>query len=264
MALLLTSSAYAADHSSHAWTGPQTGQHYQGQIQQSGGARGYFSGGFNPQRGGNPGVSGSPRNSFFVRNTPVTSPPNRAAPTFGSRNQLQFWHGGNWFGQWQNGGTGGANSIQQWHGRNGFSQNQNSGNPIPNQSWSRDRQTGNWFDQSRGFDRNRRNDRGAQSNNWDDRARNYGRRDYGRNEWAGRRFDDGDYRRPDGWFYRRWNDGDYLPANFWTEDYWLTNWWAFDLPAPSYGCEWVRYGNDALLINIYTGEVLDVEYGIFY
>ena len=27
---------------------------------------------------------------------------------------------------------------------------------------------------------------------------------------------------------------------------------------------WVRYGDDALLIDRYTGEVIQVEYGVFY
>jgi Ni/Co efflux regulator RcnB len=47
-------------------------------------------------------------------------------------------------------------------------------------------------------------------------------------------------------------------------DYWLTDWWMFDLPIPPYGYEWVRYGDDALLINTYTGQILEVEYGVFY
>ena len=37
---------------------------------------------------------------------------------------------------------------------------------------------------------------------------------------------------------------------------------ALDPPPP--GTVWVRYGNDALLIDRYSGEVIQVVYGIFY
>jgi len=33
---------------------------------------------------------------------------------------------------------------------------------------------------------------------------------------------------------------------------------------PPVGCEWVRVGSDALLVDIWTGEVLSVEYGLFW
>jgi hypothetical protein len=33
---------------------------------------------------------------------------------------------------------------------------------------------------------------------------------------------------------------------------------------PPYGYEWVCYGDDALLVNVYTGEILQVVYGLFY
>ncbi|HKD21615.1 MAG TPA: RcnB family protein, partial [Rhizomicrobium sp.] len=46
--------------------------------------------------------------------------------------------------------------------------------------------------------------------------------------------------------------------------YWLTSWWLFDLAIPPYGFEWVRYGDDALLVNVYTGQILEVEYDVFY
>jgi Ni/Co efflux regulator RcnB len=33
---------------------------------------------------------------------------------------------------------------------------------------------------------------------------------------------------------------------------------------PWAGYEWVRYGNDALLVDVDTGEIIRVEYDIFY
>jgi hypothetical protein len=36
------------------------------------------------------------------------------------------------------------------------------------------------------------------------------------------------------------------------------------LPARRSGCEWVREGSDAVLVNIWTGEVLSVASGVFW
>ena len=54
-----------------------------------------------------------------------------------------------------------------------------------------------------------------------------------------------------------------MPFLFLTSYYFL-DYDAYDLPPPPYGYRWVRYGPDALLVNVYTGEVEDVVYGIFY
>jgi len=105
---------------------------------------------------------------------------------------------------------------------------------------------------------------GTRPGNWNNRPRTFDRGAYSHNVTAERHFHYGSYRRPSGWYYRRWSYGDYLPAMFWAREYWLTDWWLFELPIPPYGYEWVRYGDDALLVNVYTGEVLEVEYGVFY
>jgi Ni/Co efflux regulator RcnB len=36
------------------------------------------------------------------------------------------------------------------------------------------------------------------------------------------------------------------------------------LAAPEPGFQWVRYGPDLLLVNVTTGQVVDVAYGVFY
>jgi Ni/Co efflux regulator RcnB len=105
---------------------------------------------------------------------------------------------------------------------------------------------------------------GQRPSNWNERPRDFSRRDYQFNATATERFHWGNYDRPDGWYYRRWGYGEYLPGAFWARDYWLTSWWLFDLAIPPYGFEWVRYGDDALLVNVYTGQILEVEYGVFY
>jgi Ni/Co efflux regulator RcnB len=85
-----------------------------------------------------------------------------------------------------------------------------------------------------------------------------------RNVVASRRFHAGAYRAPRGYRYRRWSYGAFLPRVYWGRDYWITDFLAYGLFAPPAGLVWVRYGPDALLIDEYTGEVIQVDYGVFY
>jgi Ni/Co efflux regulator RcnB len=68
---------------------------------------------------------------------------------------------------------------------------------------------------------------------------------------------------PSGFGYRRWGVGQRLPRLFLSPGYFI-NWSAYNLGPPAPGCEWVRYGPDALMVNRYTGQVVDVAYGVFY
>ena len=72
------------------------------------------------------------------------------------------------------------------------------------------------------------------------------------------------YVRPAGWYSHRWVYGEHLPRAFFAPDYFILDFTAFGLIAPWDGYEWVRYGDDALLIDIETGEVIRVEYDVFY
>jgi Ni/Co efflux regulator RcnB len=74
----------------------------------------------------------------------------------------------------------------------------------------------------------------------------------------------GSYRRPHGWYYRNWVLGDILPTLFFSRDYWLNDYYDFGLVSPPPGTMWVRYGDDALLIDRNTGEVIRVVRGVFY
>lgn len=85
-----------------------------------------------------------------------------------------------------------------------------------------------------------------------------------RNVVAVHRFHAGLYRAPPGYQYRRWVFGERLPAIYYARDYWLTDFLAFGLFGPPDGYVWVRYGPDALLIDEYTGEIIQVDYGVFY
>jgi hypothetical protein len=69
---------------------------------------------------------------------------------------------------------------------------------------------------------------------------------------------------PNGWAYRQWAIGAILPPLFLVPDYYYPEWAALGLEPPPPGDQWVRYGPDLLLVNIATGQVVDVAYGVFY
>lgn len=69
---------------------------------------------------------------------------------------------------------------------------------------------------------------------------------------------------PFGWGYRRWGIGSYLYPNYYSSSFWLNDPWQYRLP-PVYGpYRWVRYHDDALLVDIYSGQVVDVIYNFFW
>jgi hypothetical protein len=82
----------------------------------------------------------------------------------------------------------------------------------------------------------------------------------GHNYW---RFYAPRYHWPHGYFYHRYEVGGFLPREFWLDDYVIDDWALFHLDDPMAGFEWVRYGPDILLINIDTGEVVQVIYDAF-
>ena len=69
---------------------------------------------------------------------------------------------------------------------------------------------------------------------------------------------------PHGWAYRRWVVGAALPPLFLAPAYYYSGWAGLGLPPPQPGFQWVRYGPDLLLVNVGTGQVVDVIYGAFY
>ena len=69
---------------------------------------------------------------------------------------------------------------------------------------------------------------------------------------------------PHGWGYRRWAIGAALPALFLAPAYYYADWADVGLSPPPPGFQWIQYGPDLLLVNVTTGEVVDVAYGVFY
>ena len=150
------------------------------------------------------------------------------------------------------GGEGGYRPNGGWQGQPG-----GQGGYRPNGGYDRG-QPGAGYDRGRpggGYDRGRPN-----GGDW-----NRGWRQDQRYNWQGYRdshrdaYRVGRYRPPSGygWGYRRYGIGAALEAGFFAQDYWIGNPGYYRLP-PAYGpYRWVRYYNDALLVNVYNGQIVD-------
>lgn len=145
-------------------------------------------------------------------------------------------------------------------------------------NWSRDndRRTDvqrNWngndrsrFDNNRSrFDGNRNwsgNDSRRWNNNWrrDNRYDWFSYRNANRNLFRGDRY----YSPYRNWNYRRLSIGFMLQPLFYSSSYWIDDPWQYRLPDAYGPYRWVRYYDDALLVDIYTGEVVDVINDFFW
>ena len=145
----------------------------------------------------------------------------------------------------------------------------------------RDNDRGGWRGDREGW----RGDRDGWRDNRGDRDRDRDRtyrgnyRDWDRGSW--RRNDRYDWRRYRdahrevysigryyapyyGYSYRRIGIGITLGSLFYTNRYWIDDPWSYRLPEVYGPYRWVRYYDDVLLVNIYTGEVVDVIYDFFW
>jgi Ni/Co efflux regulator RcnB len=98
---------------------------------------------------------------------------------------------------------------------------------------------------------------------WDQRPATVDRGAYQHNFQAARAYHAGPWRGPRGWRPHHWVFGEFLPRAYWGPQFILGDYWLFSLEVPPVGYEWVRDGNDALLVSTTTGEILQVEYGVF-
>lgn len=131
-------------------------------------------------------------------------------------------------------------------------------------SWSRDR--ANWNqnrDYRQGQVRTSDHDRwrnGGWNRDWrNDRRydwRNY--RDHHRSV-----FRLGIYFDPFGYGYRSFGIGYRLQPVYFGQRYWIDP-AMYGLPFPPPGAQWVRYWNDAVLVDMYSGEVIDVIHNFFW
>jgi hypothetical protein len=170
-------------------------------------------------------------------------------------------------GNWQGRNRGNQNSIypQAWQG------NPNDPRLRHYQELERrNQQGGNDRRDWRGDNRNDRGDwrgdnRGGR-NNWNRNWRNDNRYDWQRYRYSNRNaFHLGPYYSPyRGYGYNRFSIGIFLDPFFYDQRYWIGDPWQYRLPPAEPGTEWVRYYNDVLLVDVYTGEVLDTIYDFFW
>jgi Ni/Co efflux regulator RcnB len=117
-----------------------------------------------------------------------------------------------------------------------------------------------------------RNRYAARDSNWN---RRYGDDRYWRRDHGGRRqfFYRGHYRPairlrpyhyPRGYYYTTWRIGAYLPMLFLSAQFFYDDYYQLGLAPPPPGYRWVRYGPDLLLVELYSGQVVDVVTGVFY
>jgi hypothetical protein len=69
---------------------------------------------------------------------------------------------------------------------------------------------------------------------------------------------------PHGYGYRHWGIGGILPAIFLSSAYFYADYAAFGMGPPPPGFQWVRYGPDLVLVNLATGQITNIVYGVFY
>lgn len=178
--------------------------------------------------------------------------------------QGQGQGGGSGNHHWQGNGQTNVQGGQNWQGGNGGNGgNGNNGDNGGSRHYRQD-MSGHWSDNDHG-------DHGHDNHNWDrgDHG-NWNRGNWDRNNWQVFRdrnrslFHLPRYVGPRGYSYRRFDRGYRLEPFFYAQQYWIDDPDEYQLP-PAYGpYRWVRYYNDALLVNIYTGEVEDVMYDFFW
>ena len=214
---------------------------------------------------------------------PQLAPPQVSQPTMPpamSRPERDGRGRGDQPGMWTRGRPADAGAREQqrreWQGQRGDAQRQWDRNHDGRRDWDRNNDGRRDWDNNRrdddrrwgGHDNDRRWD-GRDNRRWDnnDRYRSrprYDRRNYPSIWRPSERFRVSIYRPPVGYYHRDWRYGDILPRGWWSPSYYISDWWQYDLPIPPIGYEWVRVGEDAYLIDTFTGRIVQVVYDIFW
>ncbi len=74
----------------------------------------------------------------------------------------------------------------------------------------------------------------------------------------------GFYHDPFGWRYRPYSIGWRMWPGYYRSSYWLNDPWRYRLPYAPAGYRWIRYYDDALLVDTWDGTVVDVIHGFFW
>jgi nickel/cobalt transporter regulator len=72
------------------------------------------------------------------------------------------------------------------------------------------------------------------------------------------------YYDPFGWGYQPFSVGYRLWPNYYSSNYWINDPYQYRLPYAPPGTQWIRYYNDALLVDMYSGQVVDVIQNFFW
>ena len=175
---------------------------------------------------------------------------------------------------------------QRYDGNRGnWRGNQNNQGSIYPQAWQGDpndprlrryqeleRRNQQGYNNDRGNWRDNRNDRGDWrgnrngQNDWNRNWRNDNRYDWQRYRYSNRnQFRVGPYYSPyRNYGYNRFSIGGFLDSLFFDQRYWIGDPWQYRLPPAYPGTQWVRYYNDVILVDVYSGEVIDVIYDFFW
>ena len=109
------------------------------------------------------------------------------------------------------------------------------------------------------------------ANNRNDRRWDRGWRNDNRYNWSNYRsanralYRGGRYYSPyRDWSYRRLNIGFTLNSLFFGSRYWINDPWQYRLPPVYGGYRWIRYYDDVLLVDTYSGQVVDAIYDFYW
>ena len=72
------------------------------------------------------------------------------------------------------------------------------------------------------------------------------------------------YRDPFGWGYQPYSIGWRMWPSYYSQSYWLNDPWRYRLPYAPPGYRWIRYYDDAILVDTWDGQVVDVIYDFFW
>ncbi|WP_202389626.1 RcnB family protein [Croceibacterium soli] len=136
-----------------------------------------------------------------------------------------------------------------------------------NRDWRDDRRDSDrWRDGRRDNDRDWRDGRRHDYSRWDRRWRDdsrynwYNYRNYNRHVYRPGRY----YSPYRHYNYRRLGIGVFLDSLFYSNRYWINDPWQYRLPEVYGPYRWVRYYDDALLVDVRRGEVVDVIHDFFW
>lgn len=152
------------------------------------------------------------------------------------------------------------------HGRDGNRDRDNRGRDNRNGDYRSGNHGGAWSGSNRDRSWNNGSRNHGDYRQWDHRWRDNNR--YNWRDWRNSHrntFNLGRYYSPyRNYSYHRLSIGFFLDSLFYSNNYWINDPYQYRLPEAYGPYRWVRYYDDALLVDIYSGEVVDVMYDFFW